>query len=487
MGAVLVVDVGSSTVRVSLVRDDASLVATERASVPTTTPSPGFVEWDPVAVADAVLAGSRRLCASPPASASPIVGVAVTAQRASTVVWERTTGRPVAPGIGWQDLRTVGTCLALGAKGIPMAPNESAPKLAALLRSAEAAGLPLDDLAFGTVETWVAWVLSEGASHVTDWTNLAMTGLADPDRAGWKDEVLETLGIPEEVLPHLVDSSGPAGVATALPGRPPILALVGDQQASLVGQSATLPGLAKATFGTGAMLDCCVGAARPNFPRRGGAGTFPVVAWTRDGRRTWGIEAVMLSAGDVVEWLWRDLGLVSSPGATDELARSCTTPPGLAFVPALSGLGTPAWDFGARGLLVGLTRATTRAQIVRATLEGIAHGAADLLEAAEADAELSVRSLRVDGGMTANETFLDLLAAAIGRPVEVSPVLEATTLGAGYLAGLELGWWRDEGELASLWSPRRILEPAGALDRDRWADARARAARTEPLLSELSF
>jgi len=347
------------------------------------------------------------------------------------------------------------------------------------------------DLCFGTVDTWVAWTLSNGALHVTDASNAGVTGLRG-DGTAWNDTMLEALRIPRSVLPTVVDSSGVIGEASALDGSPPICGMAGDQQASLIGQGCTRPGLTKVTFGTGGMLDSCVGDKRPAFPRRGGAGTFPIAAWQRRGRITWGVEAIMLSAGTCVEWLRDDLGIITSAAESDAVAARCADTGDVWFVPALLGMGTPVWDFGARGTFLGITRGTGRPEMVRAVLEGIAHRGADLLEAAEADTGLSIPTLRVDGGMSANATFVTALADAVGRPVEVSPVLEATTLGAAYLAGMALGVWADEEEVAAAWTPQRVVEPRTgearrATTRTRWLAARDRALKTVPELSGLDF
>jgi glycerol kinase len=291
------------------------------------------------------------------------------------------------------------------------------------------------------------------------------------------------------MLPAIVDSScqpGAAGLATALPGAPPLTGIAGDQQASLVGQGCTRPGLAKVTFGTGGMLDVCLGP-RPSFAVRGEGGCFPISAWRRHGRIVWGIEAITLSAGTAVEWLRDDLGVIETAAASEEVAGRCSDSAGVYFVPALLGLGTPAWDFGARGTLIGLSRGSGRAEVVRAVLEGVAHRGADMLEAAETDAGRAITSLRVDGGMSANSVFVQSLANACGRPVEVSPVLEATTLGAGYLAGMAVGVWTDEEEVADAWKPRAVIEPTTALDRDRWREAVNRARAWIPELSMLAF
>ncbi|MHB8329970.1 MAG: FGGY family carbohydrate kinase, partial [Acidimicrobiales bacterium] len=348
------------------------------------------------------------------------------------------------------------------------------------------------DLCFGTVDSWVAWTLSGGALHVTDQTNAAVTGLMRADGSDWDDSLLEALRIPAHVLPQVVDSTGMVGEARSLPGAPSICGIAGDQQASLIGQGCTQPGLAKATFGTGGMLDICVGEIRPSFERRGGAGTFPIAAWRRDKRITWGVEAIMLSAGTCVEWLRDDLGIIPDAAASDEVAAACGDTGDVWFVPALLGLGTPVWDFGARGTFVGITRGTGRAEIVRAVLEGVAHRGADLVEAAEADTGLSIAALRVDGGMSANTTFVQALADAAGRPVEVSPVVEATTLGAAFLAGMALGTYKDETDVASTWRPARVVEPVvgearRSSLRGRWLEARGRALGTVPELSALEF
>ena len=331
------------------------------------------------------------------------------------------------------------------------------------------------DLCFGTVDTWIAWTLSNGAVHVTDATNAAVTGLQvlhDPAR--WDAATLAILGIDEAMLPAIVDTVGVVGDATALPGAPPIAALVGDQQASLAGQGCVRPGDAKITFGTGGMLDLVLGDAPPPFDTRGRAGTFPIVAWREHGRVTWGIEAIMLAAGTNVQWLRDDLGLIASSDESHAIASQCDDTDGVVFVPAPLGLGTPAWDYGARGALFGLTRGTGRPQIVRAVLEGIAQRGADLVESAEADTGTTIPALRVDGGMTDNPTFVQALANATRRPVEISPVREATACGAGLLAGIALGHHASVAELASTWSPRARVEPSGTLDRERWQ----RRART---------
>ncbi len=478
-GNVLVIDVGTSGVRAAVVGPDGTVGHVHHRQVLPATPAPGFVEFDAVAMAEAALGTARQSLAG----GGRVDGLGIANQRASTIVWDAATGEPVGPGIGWQDLRTVGTCLVLQAQGFRLAPNASATKVAALLDQFDYRRER--DLRFGTVDTWIAWKLSEGQVHVTDATNVAVTGLVRTDGT-WDGSILDALRIPESMLPTIVDSSGPCGEATALPGSPAITGIAGDQQASLIGQGCTRPGLAKITFGTGAMLDVCL-EAQPSFHPRGEGGCFPIVAWRRDGKLTWGIEAIMLSAGTAVEWLRDDLKIIDQASDSERLAAGCDDSGGVFFVPAMLGLGTPIWDFGARGTLLGLTRGSGRAEIARAVLEGVAHRGADLVDAAETDAGRPMESLRVDGGMSANTVFLRALANACNRPVEVSPVLEATTLGAAYLAGMAIGTWADEEEVARAWKPRATIEPDRRLDRDRWKEAVERARGWIPELSSLSF
>jgi len=479
--SILVVDVGTSGVRCCVLRPDSSLDAIHARPFPPSIPFAGLVEFDAAVLADTVL----DLAIATLADGGPVDGVGIANQRASTIVWDRTTGAPIAPALGWQDLRTIGECLTLGAEGFRLAPNQSATKLAAIVGSVP--GARERDLAYGTVDTWVAWVLSGGELQVTDATNAGVSGLLATDGRDWHQPLLDRLAIDRAWLPAVVDSLGVVGPASALPGAPPIAGLAGDQQASLVGQGCVRPGLTKITFGTGGMLDACLGTTPPDKAERGPHGTFPIVAWRRDGEITWGVEAMMLSAGTNVEWLVEDLGVLPNAAESHEVARACDDTGGVVFVPALVGLGTPHWDYGARGTLLGVTRGTGRPELVRAVLEGVAHRGADLVEAAEADAGLTIDVLRVDGGMSANPTFVQALADATGRPVEVSPVVDATTLGAGYLAGVAVGTWESLDDVAASWRPARRVEPSRDLDRARWAEAVGRARAWFPELSALDF
>ena len=349
-GTVLVIDVGTSSVRAAAVGRDGTVAHDRHRETLPLSPAPGLVEFDPAAIADAALELARAVLAE----AGPVDAVGIANQRASTIVWDRATGEPLGPGLGWQDLRTVGDCLMLAADGIRLAPNLSATKLAHLLglHDPERDARPLrrhrrllDRLA---PHRW------RRPRHRHHQRRPQRPAHRRPD-GDWDDKVLGALRIPEAILPTVVDSIGVVGEATALDGSPPIAGILGDQQASLLGQGCVRAGQAKVTFGTGGMLDVCLDE-RPDFPTRGRAGTFPIVTRSRDGFATWGIEAVMLAAGTNVEWLRDDLGLIPTAAASHDVAAACDDTDGVAYVPALLGLGAPTWDYGARGALLGLTR-----------------------------------------------------------------------------------------------------------------------------------
>lgn len=484
--SVLVIDIGTTGVRAAVMHGDGTLGDVQYRRLPPSTPFPGLVEFDPSELARVALELAEAALAGHGGSVS---SVGVTTQRASTVVWDRATGVPVAPGLGWQDLRTVMACITAKAEhGLALAPNQSATKVVAIVDQVDPTRSR--DLCFGTVDTWMAWVLTGGAAHVTDRSNAAVTGMLLADASDWNDRVLGALDIPRSMLPTIVDTSGAIAPATALTGAPMLCALVGDQQGSLIGQSCVRPGDAKITFGTGGMLDVCVGPNAPATADRSSSGTFPIVAWSRGSETMWGVEGIMLSAGTNVEWLQHDLQIIDSPDDSHPVAQQCASSDGVVYVPALLGLGTPHWDYGARGTLLGLTRGSGRAHVVRAVLEGIAHRGADLVDAAEVETGNRIEVLRVDGGMSRNPTFVQALADTAGRPVEIAPVADATTMGAGYLAGLASGEWGSFDDIAGSWRPAGRVEPSRSTttpSRERWQQAVARSKSWIPDLSALDF
>ncbi len=479
----LVIDIGTSGLRAAIMNDDGQISHLHYEEFAPHSPAGGMVEFDALEMYDAVLRVSTAAMDS-----HTVDAVGITNQRASTIVWNATTGVPVSPGIGWQDLRTVGECIMARIEhGIAVAPNQSATKLSWILKNASTADV--DSLLFGTVDTWIVWKLTHGAHHVTDHTNAAVTGLTTPDGTQWNNKTLTAFNIPTTCLPRIVPSSGHIGEATALLGAPPIVAIAGDQQASLVGQGCIERGLAKITFGTGGMLDMFTGVTAPEHATRHQHGTFPIVAFSDAKTISYGSEAIMLSAGTNIEWLRDDMGLIKSPDDSHHVASQCATTEGVVFVPALLGLGTPHWDYGARGALFGITRGTQRSHIVRAVLEGIAHRGADLVDAAEADSGISVAELRIDGGMSRNPTFVHALADATQRPVRVSHMTEATTVGAGFLAGVAVGQWSHLGEAVSTLSWASEVSPLGepGISRQQWSEAVTRSRSWIPDLSALDF
>lgn len=485
----LVIDVGTTGLRAAIVDERLRILHFEYRANPPAVPFDGLVEFDATKLAELVLDAAR---AALDRLDGPVDAVGITNQRASTVVWDRRTGEPVGPGLGWQDLRTITECIVARAEhGWTVAPNQSITKLAWLLQNApEAAGR---DLCFGTLDSWIAWTMTDGAIHVSDGTNMSTTttGMRIADGTAWSAERLAYFGIEESLLPRVVDSAGVVGYATALPGGPPIAALVGDQQASLIGQACVRPGTAKLTLGTGGMLDLVTEAAAPTEICRNAAGTYAVPTWQLDGRLTWGVEGIMLSAGTNVEWLRDDLRIIESSAESHDVALGCADTGGVVYVPALLGLGTPAWDYGARGTLLGLTRGTERSHIVRAVLEGVAHRCADMVEAARVDTGITIDVIRLDGGMSQNPTLVQAVADATGVAIEVSPTTEATTTGAAFLAGLGVGVWHDVTDVAPLWTPATSTTPDHDVDRAegrrRWRDALARAGEWYPDLSALEF
>jgi glycerol kinase len=482
----LVLDIGTSGLRAAIVHDDGSLSDLHYESFPPHSPAPGLVEFDPAAMYEAV---HRVACAA--LEHHEVAGVGLTCQRASTIVWRASTGQPIGPGLGWQDLRTVGECIMMRhTHGIAVAPNQTATKASWILNNQlNENERTSTDILIGTVDSWLVWKLSRGAAHVTDHTNAAVTGLTIASGAQWDDTTCAAFNISPTQLPRIVHTMGFIATALDLPGAPPIMAIAGDQQASLVGQGCISPGQAKITFGTGGMLDVYVGEQAPTQSLRSNAGTFPIVAFSHDEKIHYGTEAIMLSAGSNIEWLCDDMGLLASAKESDAVAASCATSDGVMYVPALVGLGTPYWDYGARGSLFGITRGTTRAHIVRAVLEGVAHRGADLVEAAEADSSLSIQELRIDGGMSQNATFVQALANASNRPVKVSAHPEATTLGAGFLAGAASGQWSHLNEAISTLRWAKSVDPLGnsELGRQQWAEAISRSRAWIPDLSALDF
>lgn len=478
----LAIDVGTTSVRTALVSTEGVVSHIHQERLTINTPQPGEVELDAVELGRVVLDLARRTLHD----GGPCDVVGITNQRATTIIFDPVSGEPVGPALGWQDLRTVIDCLVLQGEGLRLMPNQSATKAQWLVHRS---GRDVRDLSFATVETWVAWLLSEGSVHVTDRSNAGVNGLAALSLDSWDPRILGTLGLDELKMPRIVDTMGVHGVASALAGAPPITALVGDQPASLFGLCCVTHG-AKITFGTGAMLDMVRGGPGPDSMSVFASGCFPTVLRSHDGAITWGVEAIVFSAGACVEWL-RDLGLIENAQHSETLATSVMSCDGVTFVPALSGLGTPNWDFGARGGFFGITRGSTRAHLVRAVLEGIAQRGADLVEAAEQETGATLSEIRVDGGMSANRFFVQCLANFTGLEVTLSNELEATTRGAGLMALAGAGHLTLE-QIELLWSPAEVFRPQCSDEARRslraaWSETMSRVEATIPELSSIRF
>ncbi|MHB8379544.1 MAG: FGGY family carbohydrate kinase [Acidimicrobiales bacterium] len=478
----LAIDVGSSSVRTSLVDEAGRVFATHQELLTVRSPNPGEVELDPAQIARL----SLDLAARTLDEAGPCDAVGVTNQRATTIVFDHASGEAVGPALSWQDLRTVLDCLVLQADGVRLAPNQSATKIKWLV---DTCGRAPRDLGFATIETWIAWHLSQGSTFASDRSNAAVTGLVDRTVTKWDDNVLSTLHLDKVRLPSITDTLGSFGVASALAGSPPLTAMIGDQPASLFGQACVKSGT-KITFGTGAMLDVIHGDHAPPALHRFPSGCYPTVVRSSGGVATWGVEGIVLSAGSCVQWL-RDLGLLRELGDSDEMARSLRSSDGVSFVPAFSGLGTPEWDFGARGAFFGLTRGTSPAHLVRAVLEGVAQRGADLVDAAEEEIGTRLSVIRVDGGMSVNRFFVQRLADFSGHAVAVSSEREATTRGVGLMALVAAGHLSFD-DVEALWSPSYVATPSLSDDertstRDAWRAVVQRARRTIPELSTVTF
>lgn len=479
----LAIDVGTTSVRTALVGIDGAVSHIHQQRLRVITPLPGEVELDANEIGRVVIALAERTLNN----GGPCDVVGITNQRATTIVFDAATGEPVGPALSWQDLRTVIDCLILQGEGLRLMPNQSATKARWLVNQSNRTA---HDLRFATVETWVTWLLTQGTSHVTDRSNAGVNGLIKLDLNSWDERILATLGLDLAMMPEIVDTMGHHGVASALPGSPPITALIGDQPASLFGLSCVRRG-AKITFGTGAMLDMVRAGPGPTSMSVLASGCFPTVLRSADGDVVWGVEAIAFAAGACIEWLRDDLGLIENAAQSELLARSIASCDGVSFVPALSGLGTPQWDFGARGGFFGITRGSTKAHLVRAVLEGIAQRGADLVDAAQRETRSELDELRVDGGMTANRFFVQCLANFTGLTVTVSSEIEATTRGAGLMALVSAGHLGLD-DVERLWSPAEVFTPEISDGervrlRSNWAQTVRRVEKTIPELSNISF
>ncbi len=488
---VLAIDQGTTSTRA--IAFDAESRTRAAAQLPLTQiyPAPGEVEHDPDEIWRSVLTAGRGALRD--IGAESIAAIGITNQRETTLVWERSSGKPLANAIVWQDRRTARLCDQLAQEGwgdhvaettgLVIDPYFSATKLAWLLANVPglAARARKGEVCFGTVDSFLLFKLTGGKAHVIEASNAARTMLFDIRAGGWDERLLERLAIPRAMLPELRDSQDDFGVAESEHfGAPiPILGVAGDQQAAAYGQACFEPGMLKATYGTGCFLLANTGSAKIASTSR----MLSTVFHQMKGRRTFALEGAIFMAGATVQWLRDSLRLIAEAGESEALARLADPNSGVYLVPAFQGLGAPHWDAEARGAILGLTRGASAADIVAAGLEAVAFQTRDLLEAMRKDMAASgipaSASLRVDGGMTANGWFLQRLADILGERVELALQAETTALGAAYLAGQAVGFYGSQAELQRAWVPGRVFEPGmSKQERDTryggWLDAVAK-------------
>ncbi|HLH40295.1 MAG TPA: glycerol kinase GlpK [Bryobacteraceae bacterium] len=472
MPFVIALDEGTTSARAALYNEEGRRVAAQSEPIECFYPQPGWVEQDAEAIWRAQLDATRRTLAAANISAREIAAVGIANQRETTIVWDKNTGRPVAPAIVWQCRRTAAYCDALAQRemvrrktGLVIDAYFSASKIRWLL---DHAGASPRDLLFGNVDTWLIWKLT-GGTHVTDPTNASRTMLMNLESGDWDDELLNLFGIPGEMMPRIVASSGVCGTALAehLGAEIPIAGIAGDQQAALFGQACFSPGLSKNTYGTGCFALMHAGAHAPVSRHR----LLATRAASPDRTAQYAVEGSIFIAGAAVQWLRDKLQLISTAAESEALAASVPDTGGAYLVPAFVGLGAPYWDSSARGLFTGITATTDRARLVRATLESIAYQTRDLVDAMEADAGQKIKELRVDGGATANNFLMQFQADILGCPIVRPADTETTALGAAYLAGLATGYFKNMEELSRFWRSERVFQPQMPVDRreELWA------------------
>jgi glycerol kinase len=466
---VLALDQGTTSSRSILFDHGGRVVATAQREFTQHFPRSGWVEHDAEDIWATQAATITEVLARARVTAVDVAAVGITNQRETTVLWDRATGRPVAPAIVWQDRRTADLCAHLKAAGhepevarrtgLLLDPYFSGTKLAWLLDSEPSLRRRAEhgELAFGTIDSWLAWKLSRGTQHITDASNASRTLLLDLRTGAWDDYMLDLLGIPRAVLPRVVPSSLAHGEAFAVLGghEVPLGGIAGDQQAALFGQACFAPGMAKNTYGTG----CFVLMNTGSEPQASANRLLTTIAWHL-GERYYALEGAVFVGGAVVQWLRDGLGIIERSADVEALAASVPDAGGVYLVPAFTGLGSPHWDAYARGTMVGLSRGTTRAHIARAALEAIAFQSAEVLLAMQRDAHQPLVELRVDGGATSNDLLMQFQADLLGVPVVRPKVTETTALGAAYLAGLAVGFWGSTAEVAANWQVDRRFEPA---------------------------
>ena len=455
MSYIMALDAGTTSARCILFDHSGTICAMAQRELANFFPQEGWVEQDAEEIWQTQLQVCRETMEQLDIDGTEIAAIGIANQRETTIVWDKATGKPIAPAIVWQCRRTADMAEALKQRGLEETIRHktgltidayfSATKLHWILQEVEGAQARAErgELLFGTVDCWLIWNLTEGRVHATEYSNAARTMLFNIHTLRWDEEICEILHIPQAMLPKVAETSGLIGTTTLLGGNIPISGAAGDQQAALFGQHCFAAGEAKNTYGTGCFLLMNTGST----PVQSQNGLLTTIAWGMNGEVNYALEGSVFVAGAAIQWLRDQLGLIEHASDTEALARSVENTGGVYLVPAFVGLGAPYWDPYARGTLVGLTRGTGRAHIVRATLESLAYQTADVLEAMQNDAGVPLRSLRVDGGACANNFLMEFQTDIIGVPIVRPQCVETTALGAAYLAGLAVGYWESREEI----------------------------------------
>ena len=470
MHYIVALDQGTTSSRAIVFDESGTIRGLDQREFPQHFPQPGWVEHNPLDIWRSQLETARGALRNTGISASDVAALGITNQRETTILWERATGVPVHNAIVWQDRRTAPMCEELKARGLSetiaqktgllLDPYFSGTKIAWILDNVPGLRERAErgEIAFGTVDTWLVWNLSGGNAHVTDYTNASRTLLFDLHKLNWDDELLQIFRVPRAVLPQVQPSISRFATCAAgvLGGEIPIAGVAGDQQAALVGQAGFTKGLAKSTYGTGSFVVLNTGDSVVHST----AGLLSTVAFSSErGKATYALEGSIFVTGAAVQWLREGLGIISSSAEVEHLAAQVDGTDGLYFVPAFAGLGAPYWDPYARGTIVGITRGSTKSHIARAALEAMAYQTYKVMAAMARDSGVKLAELRVDGAAATNDLTMQFQADILGVDVVRPRVVETTALGAAYLAGLQVGYWRNFDDVARQWQEQRRFHP----------------------------
>ena len=474
MKYIVALDQGTTSSRAVVVDENGKVVAVHGMEFPQIYPQPGWVEHDPAQILSSQVESLKKAVEKAAIDPKDIVGIGITNQRETTIIWDKATGKPVCNAIVWQCRRTAAEIERLKAEGASeiirkktgLIPDAyfCGSKIQWILRNVPGARVAAQagELLFGTVDTWLIWNLTREHAHVTDVSNASRTMLFNIHTMDWDQELLDLMEIPHVLLPKVVDSSGVVGMLdkSILGVEIPIAGIAGDQQAALFGQACYEKGMVKTTYGTGGFLLMQTGTEAVESEN----GLLTTVAWRLGGKTEYALEGSVFVAGASIQWLRDEMKLISNAAESEEVALSVPDTAGVYVVPAFTGMGAPYWDMYGRGAIVGLTRGAGRAHIVRATLEAIAFQNADVMDAMTRDSGIPLSQMRADGGASANGFLMQFQADVLGIPVVRPAVTETTAMGAAYLAGLAVGVWESREQVAALWRTDRIFQPQWSED-----------------------